>query len=98
MIQEFGFYSCIPSKTGLMATKDMLDVMKEYSIPWCVWCNNVGPVMDSKWAEAVGRMWTSSNGLYGEENVYRPDSTYEPYVDRYVVDTELMELYKKYMK
>lgn len=98
MIHEFGFNSTISSETNLKVTADLLDVLKEYEIPWCAWCDNFGPVMDSKWAASVGLMWDNSNGLYGEENVYRKGSTYETYVDRYVVDKELLKIYKKYMK
>ena len=98
MVQEMGFHSSIPAKASLKATKDLLDVLKHYEIPWCAWCDNMGPIMDSKWAEANGLIFNNSGGLYGEESVYRKGSVYESYVGRFVADRELMELYSKYIK
>ena len=89
MVQEFGFHSTIPQEVNLAASRDILEVMKEYDIPWCCWESNVGPVMD--------RIWASQPDQDGLKTVYREGATYKDYVDKYVYDAELLDLYKEFM-
>lgn len=94
MILEFGFMPSIPTNVAVNAADDWFAVFKEYDIPWIGYCNEHGPFMDSRKADMIPLI---SDPNSGDISWYRQDSSYENVSDYYIIDTELMAVYQKYM-
>lgn len=89
MVQEFGFNQAIDYQASLSAAEDFLSVLDAYSIPWCSWYGEFGPVVDKREVEWYRMMWNNS--------YVRQDAVYEPISENWLIDTGLMEVYRKYM-
>lgn len=90
MVQEFGFNETIDYQATLAAADDFLSVLDEYDIPWCSWCGNYSSVMDNRdytWYALWPWGWDSK----------REGAEYKMVSENWMVDTGLMEVYRKYM-
>ena len=88
MAQEFGFNHTIDSQTALNAADDFLSVLDEYNIPWCSWCSEFGPIIDAREVNWC-KLWNDS--------IIRDDVEYKMVSDNWMIDTDMMEVYKKHM-
>lgn len=95
IILEFGFMPTISTAAAVNAADDWFAMLEECEIPWISYCNEHGPLMDSRKADMYPLI---SDPNSGEVNWYRQDSIYENVSDYYIIDTELMGVYQKYMK
>ena len=88
MAQEFGFNHTIDSQAALNAADDFLSVLDEYNIPWCSWCSEFGPIIDAREVNWC-KLWNDS--------IIRDDVEYKMVSDNWMIDTGMMEVYKKHM-
>lgn len=89
MVQEFGFNETIAYPATLAAADDFLSVLEKYDIPWCSWCGNFGPILDKRDHELT-LLWENID-------MKRNGAEYEMVSENYMVDTGLMEVFRKYM-
>ena len=88
MVQEFGFNNTIPTETALAAADDFLAVLEELGIPWCSWHGAFG-VLTHEIEEQKENYWGST--------LLREDTTYQELEDGWLLFSDMMEVYKKYM-
>lgn len=89
MVQEFGFNSTIAYDAALSAAEDFLSVLYEFGIPWCSWNDDFG-------------LWVSKARVEDQQqiagkDILRKDAVYEGLGDGWLLDTGLMEVYKRHM-
>ena len=89
MVQEFGFNETIAYPATLAAADDFLSILEKYDIPWCSWCGNYGPILDKRNHELTL--------LWENRNLKRNGAEYEMVSENYMMDTGLMEVFRKYM-
>lgn len=89
MIQEFGFNNTIPTPTALAAADDFLALADEYNIPWCSWHGSFG-VLTHKTEE-------EKENLFGK-TLIRDDCDYEEIEEEWLLFSDMLEVYQKYMK
>lgn len=90
MVQEFGFNETIDYKATLAAAEDFLSVLDEYDIPWCSWCSAFGPILDKREYEWGQMSW--------DRDLRRNGAEYETVSGNWMIDTGLMEVYRRHMK
>lgn len=88
MVQEFGYNFTIPSDTACAVAEDFLSLLDEYDIPWACWCDCMGPVISAQEHE-----WRITE--VGETP--REGATYEPFMENWLVQKELMEVFGRHM-
>ena len=88
MVQEFGFNHTIDSQAALNAADDFLTVLDEYNIPWCSWCSEFGPIIDAREVNWC-KLWN--------DTIIRDDVEYKMVSNNWMIDTDMMEVYKKHM-
>lgn len=95
IVLEFGFASTNPTDVASKCAEDWLSALEEGQIPWIGYCNEYGPLMDSRKAD-IYPLISDPNNVSG--TWYRQDGTYENISDHYIIDPVLMDVYQKYMK
>ncbi len=90
MVQEFGFGGTIAYDATLSAAEDFFSVLDEFNIPWCSWNDDYG-----LW---VNNALVESQKLLFEKDILRNGAVYEDLGGGWLLDTGLMEVYKRHME
>lgn len=89
MILECGTQFTIPGDVACAFTEDYLTAMDVYGIPWACWADHYSPLIHKQIPER--RL------MFNGEQWLREGHTYDNITENYIVDTELMEVYKNHM-
>ena len=90
MILEFGTQFTIPGDVACDFTEDFLSALDASGMPWCCWGDHHSPLIHQQMPER--------RFMFNGEQWLREGHTYENVTENFIVDTELMEVYKKHMK
>ena len=71
-------------------TEDFLSALDASGTPWCCWGDHYSPLIHQQMPER--------RFMFNGEQWLREDHTYENVTKNFIADTELMEVYKKYIK
>jgi len=89
MVQEFGFNGTNSYDAILSAAEDFFTVLEEFNIPWCSWNDDYGLWVNEALIESQKRILN--------RDILRNGAEYEDLGDGWLLDTGLMEVYKRHM-
>ncbi len=90
VILECGTQFTISGDVACDFTEDFLSALDASGTPWCCWGDHHSPLIHQQMPER--------RFMFNGEQWLREGHTYENVTENFIVDTELMEVYKKHMK